>query len=213
MGLVYGSNGDIKDREYLLKKAEYLKYIFNHVKNVRKGYDILFGSKKYTKFPSGISSKKWNDSVIVLNKLVNKHDESKYTEEEFDAYRRHFYPTKLELEEDEDQQRAADKAYEEAWEHHYRNNDHHPEYWKYFNDKGEKVDTPNAVGVPMPLVSIMHMFCDWYAMDAFHNAANHADWFRSDASKKERACLNPETKELVKAMFLMLYGEDVSSVE
>lgn len=213
MGTIFGSDGTIQDQEYLLRKAEYLKYIYNHVKNVRKGYDILFGSKKYTKHPMGISPTEWNDTVIVLDRIVNKHDDSKYTEEEFEPYRRHFYPTKIEQEADEDAQKKAEEDYEAAWEHHYRVNDHHPEYWKYIDDKGEHIDTPNKVGSPMSLTAVMHMFCDWFAMDEFYKAKNHADWYRSDASKEERECLNPETKDLIREMFMLLYGEDVSSVE
>jgi hypothetical protein len=221
MGFVYDNTGKLQDQEYLLRKAEYLRYITNHVNNVRKGFDILFGSKKYNSFPKGISQKDWNDSVTILSMIVNKHDESKYTEEEFEPYRRHFYPTKLEKEEDEDSQTKAEQLYEAAWEHHYRNNDHHPEYWKYIrliqtedgNYDLQTVNEPSEVGVPMPLVCVMHMFCDWFAMDTFHNSTNHAAWYKSESSKEERTCLNPETKELIKDMFTMLYGEDVSSVE
>ena len=213
MGSIYDMNGNIQDQEYLLKKAEYLRYIYNHVRNVRKGYDILFSSKKYTKFPSGIDSITWRDTVVALNPIVNKHDQSKYGEEEFEQYRRHFYPTKIEKEQDEESQRLAEQEYEAAWEHHYKNNDHHPEYWKYIKDDGTRVDEPSDIGTPMPLMAVMHMFCDWFAMDEFHKAKNHADWYRSDASKEERACLNPKTKELIKEMFMLLYGEDVSSVE
>ena len=213
MGNIYDNTGKIQDKEYLIKKAEYLRYIFNHVKNVRKGYDILFGSKKYINFPKGISATEWNDSVIVLNSLVNKHDESKYSEEEFEPYRRHFYPTALELQEDEEAQRKADKDFEAAWKHHYMNNDHHPEYWKYINDKGEHIVDPTDIGSPMTLLSVMHMFCDWYAMDEYQGLTDHAEWYKSDASKSERACLNPDTKELIKDMFMMLYGEDVSSTK
>ena len=216
MGSVYDNTGKIQDQEYLLNKAQYLRYIFNHVKNVRKGYDVLFGSKKYNTYPKGVSQNDWNDAVIALNAIVNKHDESKYTEDEFEQYRRHFYPTKEEKEEDEELQRKAEQEYEAAWEHHYRNNDHHPEYWKYFNLNGDNVEpleTPNPVGAPMPLLCVMHMFCDWFSMDLFHNSGDHAAWYRSDASKEERECLNPHTKELIKDMFMILYGEDVSSVK
>lgn len=213
MGAIYDSNGNIQDKEYLLKKAEYLRYIFNHVRNVRKGYDILFGSKKYNSFPKGISSKDWYDAVDVLNTVVNKHDESKYSEDEFEPYRRHFYPTKIEKEADEEEQRIVDNAFEEAWKHHYCNNDHHPEYWKYIDENGDKKEEPSDVGAPMSLISIMHMFCDWFAMDVFSQAESHVAWYKSDKSKEERACLNPATKDIIIAMFMMLYGEDVSSVE
>ena len=216
MGAVFDVSGNIQDKEYLLKKAEYLKYIFNHVKNVRKGYDILFGSKKYIKFPTGVSNIEWRDSVNALNNIVNKHDESKYTEAEFEPYRRHFYPTELEKQQDEEMQRQAEKEFEEAWEHHYKTNDHHPEYWKYINEDGSRIDEgakPHEVGAPMTLMAVMHMFCDWFAMDTFQGLSDHAEWYKSDKSKEERACLNPKTKELIKEMFMLLYGEDVSSVE
>ena len=213
MGAVFDKNGNIQDREYVLKKAEYLKYIYDHVRNVRRGYDILFGSKKYTKFPAGVTANEWRDAVTALNGQINKHDESKYTEYEFEQYRRHFYPTKLELEEGEDAQKKAEEEFEAAWEHHYKTNRHHPEYWKFVQDDGTHVDTPSDIGSAMPLIDVMHMFCDWFAMDEFHKAKDHAAWYKSEASSKERACLNPKTKELIKDMFMLLYGEDVSSVE
>ena len=210
MGKIYDDNGFEQDNEYLTKKLEYIKYIVNHVRNVNTAYKVLFATKKYSSLPEGVSYEDWYKSVGLLKTIVEKHDASKYSDIEFEPYRRHFYPTEEESKQVEDLQNKAYEDYQNAWKHHYMNNDHHPEYWTYIGEDGNKLEEPNKVGVPMPLVAVMHMFCDWYAMDLFQNKTDHAIWYQTDASKDERECLNPETKKLIKDMFYILYGAEVS---
>ena len=63
----------------------------------------------------------------------------------------------------------------------------------------------------MPLYAVMHMICDWWAMDKYQNITDHTEWYKGKHSEEERKCLNPETKLLLVDMFKLLYGEDVSS--
>ena len=76
-----------------------------------------------------------NIDLELFNEMINEHDDSKYSEEEFEAYAQHFYGSK-----------DNDLEFEEAWKHHWLNNEHHPEFW---------------LGEDMPLIYILEMLCDW----------------------------------------------------
>lgn len=88
----------------------------------------------------------------VMRKIASRikdHDISKYSAEEFSAYRRKFYPTSNDLlvpgEIDED--------FARAWHHHYHANAHHWSYW--VDDKGNALD--------MPPDAVIEMLVDWQA--------------------------------------------------
>lgn len=119
-----------------LKEKEYLKYINEHISNVRMAY--LRYSDSLCK-ALNISGKE-----LFIN--VSKHDESKYLEEEFDGYRQYFHTCSNE--------KKDQKLFDIAWEHHYKNNKHHPEYW--MDENGNPGD--------MPPIYIAEMLLDWEAM-------------------------------------------------
>ncbi len=212
MGIIYDNNGEEQDKEYFAKKVEYMNYILQHTRNVKTAYGTLFASKNYSTLPSKITTSEWSDALKILRSEVLEHDQSKYGDEEFEAYRRHFYPTKKESEnQDPDVIKKEVEDFKKAWEHHYRNNDHHPQYWKYIGPDNTILEQPSVVGVPMPLYAVMHMICDWWAMDKQQGITDHTEWYKGKHSEEERKCLNPETKLLLVDMFKLLYGEDVSS--
>lgn len=116
-------------------------------------------------------AKRFKGVARKLLSVVKQHDASKWGPEEYYYYvwltaNKNLgckYPSK-ELE------RAIDKA----WEHHYMNNPHHPEYWvkRYGLQK-------------MPSHEIAHMVADWAAMSAeFHNSLRQ--WWKNNAKKKFR---------------------------
>ena len=63
-------------------------------------------------------------------KLVN-HDQSKYDEEEYEAYDDYFYGKEGK---DEDDIAVIDNAFDYAWLHHIHHNPHHWQYWVLVND-------------------------------------------------------------------------------
>ena len=77
------------------------------------------------------------DSVDLdaFDEIIKEHDESKWSEEEFEPYAQHFFGDK-----------KNDFEFNEAWKHHWMNNEHHPEFW---------------LGEDMPYIYILEMLCDW----------------------------------------------------
>ena len=142
--------------EYELSKEKYLGYIFHHQYNVKQAW-YTYLSKVCKNLPY--------DKDDIMNR-INTHDESKITKEEFEPYRKYFYP--IEGEE------RNENEFNKAWEHHYMNNDHHPEYWI---DKDGRVQE-------MKLEAMLEMLCDWIAMSIqFHS--NPIEWYENAIKTKE----------------------------
>ena len=107
-------------------QKEYLEYINSHKERVEE-----FSTWLQKECPDLFE----NVDIDVFNDLIKEHDESKYSEEEFEPYAQKWFGDKKKT-----------REYELAWEHHYMNNEHHPEYWD---------------GEDMPLIYILEMLCDW----------------------------------------------------
>ena len=78
----------------------------------------------------------------AFDEVIKEHDDSKYSEEEFEAYAQKFYGKQ------DINGKPLDyvPGYDEAWKHHWMNNEHHPEFW---------------LGEDMPKIYILEMLCDW----------------------------------------------------
>jgi hypothetical protein len=110
-------------------QEEYRKYIEEHKDRVKQYAEWL---------KENLPELFDNIDLELFNELIQEHDESKYSEEEFEAYAQHFYgPNK---------NNKNDLEFEEAWKHHWLNNEHHPEFW---------------LGEDMPYIYILEMLCDW----------------------------------------------------
>lgn len=207
MGTVY-SNGMKSNRSTISKNQEYLDYIKEHINNVKLAYEELFGSGRAIKLPEGISSVDFKNAVHAAGIEIAFHDSSKFSEDEFDAYRRHFHRTDDEILIDDTNPASAQEAesnFQKAWEHHYMNNNHHPQWWCYHDTSGvrttERVD-PN----PMSLDAIIHMICDWSAMSLkFDHTYSPLSWYAT--ADKEKSFMHPETKRIVEELLNNLFGE------
>lgn len=144
-------------------ERKYRKYIDEHKLNVKKAWDYMRQNPKCLDYISSTIIDTNIISVInLVNDLVNNHDYSKYGPEEFDAYRKNFYPISPE-EKDENKE-----AFEKAWHHHYTNNMHHWDWW---------YESGNADN--MPLVYVIEMVCDWEAMGyKFGNSSKQ--WYENN---------------------------------
>lgn len=117
----------------------YKDYVNTHIRNVKVAYN---------KYADTLKDVLDIDKKELLERVLN-HDKSKWSKEEFDGYRKKFYPTTEESTENQD------PAFEDAWFHHLKNNDHHPEYWTY-------VDNKEATKIKdMPNICIAEMILDW----------------------------------------------------
>lgn len=141
----------------------YLDYLQEHIDNVNKCYELL------------------TDECLDW-----VHDESKYSDEEFLPYAHNFYP---ETRPEGMTQEQVDKEYEEAWDHHKKNNPHHWQYWD---------------GAPIPDVRyIYEMVADW-ASFAMKEAEpqNLLDWYETN---KDTMILDSKTREIVEYLIDAMY--------
>jgi len=183
------------DPEIVEKQKEYMIYIEEHCKNV---YDAW--TKLMPRIPSSIviGGKNIYDIIDYLKQDVQNHDNSKMSNAEFDAYRRKYYPTTLESREtDEFVLKQMDDEAEEAWFHHYTNNDHHPAYWTHVDTDGS-ISREAFKPIDMDYKAILHMICDWEAM-SMKFGGNTIDWWLHKA-KKERENMSEATLKNVEEL-------------
>lgn len=168
------------------KQQEYLEYIKNHVNNVKSAYQNYFiPLLDYDFISDKMSDQEIKDAIRNAATLVEEHDASKYSDEEFDGYREKYYPTAREKADPDFEKLASEKA-ERAWVSHYSNNPHHPMYWVN-KETGDKKD--------MSLEYIIEMLCDWIGMSK-GKMEGVWDWYRKKG-EKERAAFTNKTKEIV----------------
>lgn len=155
------------------KEREYLAYIDQHVKTVQSVWLAL---------QEHLTDCYWLDDCyyFIIDDRIKRHDKSKYDGCEFGGYRQFFYP------ENENEKKSI--AFNHAWNHHQKSNDHHWEYWLLIDSNGKKVEA-----LKMDLPSIIEMLCDWTAMSVkFKNMPSN--WF--DANK-EKMVLHPGTIQTI----------------
>jgi hypothetical protein len=104
--------------------------------------------------------------------LIHEHDDSKFSEEEFEPYARKWHLDGIKTPE-----------YEAAWEHHWMNNEHHPEYWD---------------GEDMPYIYILEMICDWGSFSiASGNMKELSDFYYNKAKADPEKNLSDATQEII----------------
>ena len=104
--------------------------------------------------------------------LIKAHDESKFSEEEFEPYAQKWFSDGVKTPE-----------YEEAWKHHWMNNEHHPEYW---------------LGEDMPYIYILEMLCDWgsFSIDK-GDLRELSDFYYNKAKDDPEKNLSEKTKTII----------------
>ena len=137
------------------RDKDYKNYIEIHIGLVKRAFD-MYGALLCACLGMDIED---------LRALVLKHDESKFSEEEFEGYRKRFYPVDFEEE-------LTDSSYEfqEAWIHHYKNNPHHPEYW--VNEDGSIQEMEDKY--------IAEMVLDWIAMGLYFGGTCYDFYWNKD---------------------------------
>lgn len=123
------------------KTDEYRDYIREHINNVHKAFKLL---KNYKSDTIGTYLLRNPQLLDDLEERINRHDRSKYSKEEFEGYRKNFFPI------NEEEKKSCKEEFDKAWEHHWQNNDHH---WQARQDT-ETLNRP----------ACWEMICDWMAM-------------------------------------------------
>lgn len=153
------------------KYNEYAKYIYDHINNVKKAWEIVKIS--YINMLDSSSLNELNLDDITND--INNHDASKFTSDEFYAYAAKYFPS----ENDKFNSYLVEEAFNQAWEHHYTHNKHHPEYWI--------ID--NLSTIDMPKYAIIEMSCDWIAMDIKNNETDYLKYYYKSKNNMVDNCL------------------------
>ncbi len=144
-------------------QEENKKYIEEHKERVQQFADWL--KEKVPELFDEID-------IDVFDDLIKEHDASKFSEEEFEPYAQKWFNNSGETPE-----------YEEAWKHHWMNNEHHPEFW---------------LGEDMPLIYILEMICDWGSFSIKSgNMKELSDFYYNEAKDDEEKNLSDNTKEII----------------
>ena len=145
---------------------KYKQYVLSHKKNVEK-----FASWLKSNCPEVFEGV----DIGAFDEVIREHDESKFSDAEFEPYAKFWYNDKDHYD--------YDPAYEAAWDHHWMTNEHHPEYW---------------MGEDMPLIYILEMLCDWGSFSsAKGNLKELSDYYYNEARDDDEKNLSDATKEII----------------
>lgn len=217
MGAVYNFTSKQNDNlNYIMMCEEYKKYIIEHKINVLNSFIEYFENKDWLdKLPDEIDKEEWVDAINNLRPEIEAHDDSKYSDEEFEPYRRHFDKTiqeELYDKENPDEAEIVEQEFDRAWQHHIYLNPHHPEFWLYTdiqNGALVPLETPRENGPrDMDLANIIHMICDWMGMSLkFRNKYSPVSWYNSQAQEERRA-MSPKTRHTLYLILTMMFPDE-----
>ena len=144
-------------------QKEYKNYILEHKDKVKEYADWLVES-----LPELFET----IDLDVFYDLIDEHDDSKFSEEEFEPYAQHFFGN------------AKDSfEFNKAWKHHWTHNEHHPEFW---------------LGEDMPYIYILEMICDWGSFGIKKgNLRELSDFYYNKAKDDEEKNLSDATKKII----------------
>lgn len=190
--------------ETLYNKQKYLTYIAEHRNYVISAFVRIFVYNENKKF-NVLVKEGLMDSKIYhrLAEDIMHHDESKYSDEEFDGYREKFYPDSQVRTEEEN--RIVDEKFEQAWAHHKFNNSHHLQYWfiHRYNPDTDTIEDVEEGRYDMPLFAIYHMICDWQGMCGT-KGGTVIEWYTTKADD-EKSYMTANTRALVDHILSILY--------
>lgn len=175
--------------------ARYNEYIHEHQNSVKMAFDWLL------KNTSGITSEDvWNKA----SELIDKHDMSKYSEDEYQAYDQYFYGNKS---------YQATVDFEQAWNLHIHRNPHHWQYWVLIHDDPNKPYTY----LPMPSEYIIEMICDWWSFSWRNgNLYEIYSWYEEHKTTMKLDVGTRETVEMIleiiKNILIKTYHKDIEEM-
>jgi len=161
----------------------YLDYLEDHVRRVEAAWELVQKKCKDMRFV-------YDDFYYhSINEAVKTHDLSKLSEKEFVQYRRKFYPTKTEKEQDVDNVSTIDYEFKKALEHHKEKNIHH---WECIN--------PDLIHSE---INYALMAIDWIAMSKDDNL-NAIDFYHKH---KEEMKLKSWAETFICDIFNRVYAK------
>ena len=150
-------------------QKEYKNYIKEHKDRVRQFADWL---------KENLPEVFENVDMDAFDEVIDEHDDSKYSEEEFEPYAQKFYK-----QDEYGKPLEYIPGWDEAWKHHWTNNEHHPEFW---------------LGEDMPYIYILEMLCDWGSFSiASGNMKELINFYYDKAKDDEEKNLSDNTKIII----------------
>ncbi len=167
----------MESNEIEVKREEYKKYIEEHKENIIQAY------KRFKSFIAKCDTciNLNNKELECLKNDIIHHDDSKFSESEFEAYRKHYFPCSFEKE-----GKTEKIEFEKAKIHHYQNNNHHPQHPS--RKKG------------LNKVACIHNVLDWIAMSYKYN---EKVWEYYESSEIKNI-LNPLEKEYIEQILNLI---------
>ena len=159
-----------EELETIYIEEQYTDYINKHKSNLMDGYNWFCQN-----LPEVIDK----TTEGFYTQLI-RHDDSKYTEEEFMPYANYFYGNKTE---------QVEIDFDYAWNHHQKCNPHHYQYWILIKDEdGVKC-------LDMPYDYVVEMILDWWTFSWKTN--NLKEIFKWYEEHKEKIIFSENTKKTV----------------
>lgn len=163
---------------------EYDIYIQQHKDNVRKGYEWM---------KTFIPDKLTFVCTCITDDVIIKHDESKYSIDEYEAYDRYLYGNNRSY------QVCQDFNY--AWLQHIHRNPHHWQHFVLINDNPKE----GEIILDMPGCYIVEMVCDWWAFSwAKGDLTEIFKWYDEH---KDYIKLSPKTRKTVEDILAAIREE------
>ena len=151
-------------------QKEYKDYVIAHKERVTKFADWL--EENCPEVFEGVDLDAFHD-------IIEEHDESKFSEEEFEPYAQKWFG---------DGKKTFE--YNQAWKHHWLHNEHHPEFW---------------LGEDMPYIYILEMLCDWgsFSIDK-GDLGELSDFYFNKAKDDPEKDLSDATKEIIEDLLIKI---------
>ncbi|WQJ53322.1 MAG: hypothetical protein [Wendovervirus sonii] len=160
---------------------QYQEYLTNHIANVQKGFQWLI-DKHIVKDDNG-----------TLRKQIEQHDQSKYSEDEWNAYRDYFYAN------------GDETAFNKAWLHHIHNNPHHWQHWVLINDDGKMENASKTICIQIPKNYIVEMVCDWWAFSwGKNNLTEISNWYNKN---KDNMLLHEQSRKNIESLLAIIMSK------
>lgn len=153
-------------------EKKYDEYLEQHISGVQRAYEYL---KQI--YPDLFA----NVDLGILDEQIKHHDESKYSEEEYEPYALYYYVSK----------EKYSGIFDRAWLHHQNANPHHWQYWILLDEDNPNKLTPQV----MDLNYIIEMICDWWSFS--FNKGNLGEILNYYETNKDKIIFHPETKKQV----------------
>lgn len=178
------NNPSISSKQRECEKL-YKKYVDDHINNVKLAWKSMKENKKCINILKDLSEN-LEYFLQTMQIFIDNHDASKYSIDEWEPYRKNFYPV------DENEKKENEEDFQKAWEHHYTVNMHHWDWWAKNNRQNK-----------MPIVSVIEMCCDWIAMSNKFGGDAYT-WYNS----QKNIILGKEQKIIIESILKAYYKLD-----